>query len=343
MYSFKTLILAAALVMLSSSVVYGKSCSKSSDEGDECTLDAQLAHPTQFVLGYQEVRSKTEKFNDMSKSDLDDYLKDHPVPCVKGPNGIFYMTDHHHLTAALLLSDVDDDRKVINVQVQNDLSSYLTMSDFWSAMTARGFVWLYDEKGNAPLNPTYLPTSVVALANDPYRSLAYNVRHAGGYNKVEEDFQDFLWVNFFRENNVLQLDKAVDNADGSQWQFCDAAPFSVLCLGGVGQEDEILASHLPAALTLAKSKQASNLPGFIGGGSEALEEKNDASASASANTVVPTDSRGSRGKWTILFIGAGIALLTIAIVLTKTRKRSSSSPVEMSTPLAPVATESSIV
>ena len=101
---------------------------------------------------------------------------------------------------------------------------------------------------------------------------------------------------------MLQLDKAASKVGGSQWQFCDAAPFQCFALGrGTGGRDTT--SHLPAAMTLAKSKQASNLPGFIGGGSEALE-KEDASASASAiaSTVVPTDSKSSRGKWTILLL-----------------------------------------
>ena len=41
-------------------------------------------------------------------------------------------------------------------------------------------VWLYDEKGNQPINPYLIPPSLDFTLNDPYRSLAWLVRHAGG-------------------------------------------------------------------------------------------------------------------------------------------------------------------
>lgn len=42
------------------------------------------------------------RFENMSHSDTDKYLYDHPIPAVYGPDGKFYITNHHHLVSALI-------------------------------------------------------------------------------------------------------------------------------------------------------------------------------------------------------------------------------------------------
>jgi len=66
-------------------------------------------------------------------------------------------------------------------------------------MTASKYIWLYDEKGNQPINPLLLST-LDHLINDPYRSLAWMARRAGAYIKDVVSYQELIWANFFRDN-----------------------------------------------------------------------------------------------------------------------------------------------
>ena len=60
------------------------------------------------------------------------------------------------------------------------------------------WVYLYDSKGNGPLNPLKLPKNIKDLDDDPFRSLAWAVRERGGFQKTDEPFAEFRWANFFR-------------------------------------------------------------------------------------------------------------------------------------------------
>ncbi len=43
------------------------------------------------------------------------------------------------------------------------------------------------------------PSSIGKLVDDPYRSLAGNLRHVGGYAKDMTLFSEFLWADFLRQ------------------------------------------------------------------------------------------------------------------------------------------------
>jgi hypothetical protein len=43
-----------------------------------------------------------------------------------------------------------------------------------------------------------LPKSVADLVDDPFRSLAGELRRAGGFAKETTTFSEFLWADFFR-------------------------------------------------------------------------------------------------------------------------------------------------
>ena len=91
----------------------------------------------------------------------------------------------------------------------------------------------YDNKGKRQ-TPADLPKTLGGLADDPYRSLAGEVRHSGGFPKDQTPFAEFLWADFFRRRLkavLLQRDP-------------DAA--------------------LQAALRLCHSPDASHLPGWSG-------------------------------------------------------------------------------
>ena len=70
-----------------------------------------------------------------------------------------------------------------------------------------------------------LPSQLSQLQDDPYRSLAGEVRRAGGYAKDVVPFSEFLWADFFRdrisqkaiqEDFEKNVDKAVKLAHSAQ-------------------------------------------------------------------------------------------------------------------------------
>jgi len=252
-------------LMLGSVGAKSKTCSKGMSVNDTCTADWQSIHPTQYTYGAQEVRQKTAKFSSMHSSDLEDYLKSNPIPCIQGLNGGLFAIDHHHLVRALSESDVSKDDKVVHVTIAGILDGYTSDDEFWKAMLTNNWVWLSDEKGNGPIHPSLLPSTVSSLVNDPYRSLAYNVRQAGGYNKLTIPYQDFLWGDFYRAHGLLPATKPSTGSHvaGQPWDFCQAAPASDLCLGGVAAEDKMLSEAQANAMALSTSPAASKLPGYI--------------------------------------------------------------------------------
>ena len=92
------------------------------------------------------------------------------------------MTDHHHLVRSLYEADLGIalKNKYAFAEVQGNLVDLEFRANFLQSMVSKGKIWLYDEQGNAPLNPEFLPDTVEVLANDPHRSLAWVVGSFGG-------------------------------------------------------------------------------------------------------------------------------------------------------------------
>jgi hypothetical protein len=184
--------------------------------------------PTQFTVGYAEVEQKRSLWNGMAKADRQEFLDNHWFPAVRGPDDTFYIVDHHHLGLALL------EEKVSNgyVVLLRDLGA-LHQDEFWTVMDHNQWVHPYDAQGQrCPV--TELPRSLNKLVDDPYRSLAGEVRRAGGFPKDATPFAEFLWADFFRRRIPLaQLQRAHSTA-------------------------------LRSALALCHSPQAAHLPGWSG-------------------------------------------------------------------------------
>merc|ERR1712086_657721 len=123
-------------------------CGNDTTVGTSCCLDGNLAAPTQYSIGYTEARCKQGRFQAMSDSDLKAYLTKHTVPVVIGPDG-YYITDHHHLIAALLNAKLKSTHHVI-ARVNYNWSG-LSRTDFLKKMVQSNLMWLYNEKGYAPM------------------------------------------------------------------------------------------------------------------------------------------------------------------------------------------------
>jgi len=149
-------------------------------------------HPTQITVGMREVKAKRKRWRRENNKKGADFLGKHMIPVVLGPDEIHYVTDHHHLARAL------DDEGVEHVlcTVVHDFSK-LDRETFWFNLDNRGLMHPYDVDGRRR-SYKEIPNKVSKLVDDPYRSLAGELRRAGGFAKDTTPFSEFLWADFFR-------------------------------------------------------------------------------------------------------------------------------------------------
>ena len=110
-----------------------------------CIIDVTALHPTQSAVGMDAVECKAEKITGKAKEagKLGKYLlsDDRWVPLVRGPGGVFYLTDHHHLSTAMLNADIKDKEKRVYAYLINDWSK-LSDDEFWTRMVKEHDTWL---------------------------------------------------------------------------------------------------------------------------------------------------------------------------------------------------------
>jgi hypothetical protein len=184
--------------------------------------------PTQMTVGMREVRQKSKEWRELPPAKRPAFLGRHMIPVVRGPKDRFFLIDHHHLARALHNEGVAD----IAVTIVADLRA-LDKDEFWTFVDNRNWIHPFDTDGQRQPH-TALPKSVADLADDPYRSLAGELRFAGGYAKDTTPFSEFLWADALRR----RVDRKTVAAD-----FDDA---------------------LKRALGFAKSSAAAYLPGWCG-------------------------------------------------------------------------------
>jgi hypothetical protein len=184
--------------------------------------------PTQITVGMREVKAKQKRWRGIADKKGGDFLGKHMIPVVLGPKERAYVIDHHHLSRALH----DEGVKSVLVSVVANLSR-LEPDAFWFNMDNRNWMHPFDDKGRRrPF--TDIPKSVSGLVDDPFRSLAGELRRAGGFAKDTTPFSEFLWADFFRRRIKRKLvESDFDHA-------------------------------LESALEFARSKEADFLPGWCG-------------------------------------------------------------------------------
>jgi hypothetical protein len=97
----------------------------------------------------------------------------------------------------------------------------------------RGWMHPFDAQGRRQ-DYGKIPKSLDGLVDDPYRSLAGELRRVGGFAKDTTPFSEFLWADFLRRRIARKAIK------------------------------EDFAQALECALALAKSRDADYLPGWCG-------------------------------------------------------------------------------
>jgi hypothetical protein len=186
--------------------------------------------PTQFSVGILEVESKFEALLEMKKAARQKFAFSKPVPVVISPWSTLYVLDHHHHIYSCWLAGVS----FVHIQIAHDFSKKKwDFVKFWKEMNEMSCAHLFDQFGEGPRNPLYLPADIRGMADDPYRSLAWLVRKEGGYKQTATTFAEFSWANFFRDHRLLHE------------------------TGRRGMQ-----SILNEALMLAQSPKAKSLPGY---------------------------------------------------------------------------------
>ena len=184
--------------------------------------------PTQITVGMREVAEKRRTWKTQDDEKGAEFLGKHMIPVILGPKERHYVIDHHHLARALIEEGVEH----ILVTVVANLKR-LEKDAFWIFLDNRGWMHPFDAEGQRRSYED-IPKSVSELVDDPFRSLAGELRRAGGFAKDTTPFSEFLWADFLRRRIKRKT---------VQDDFSNA---------------------LEQALRLAKSVDANFLPGWCG-------------------------------------------------------------------------------
>ena len=187
---------------------------------------AQL-RPTQITLGMREVMARRKRWRALKAKKMA-FLNTHMIPAILGPKDRYYIIDHHHLVRALHEEGVKD----VLVTVTADLKK-LDQEAFWIVLDNRDWMHPFDGEGRRRSYKD-IPKSVEDMVDDPFRSLAGELRRLGGYSKETTPYSEFLWADFLRR----RMKKKRVTADFSH--------------------------ALKEAYKLAKSHDADYLPGWCG-------------------------------------------------------------------------------
>ena len=186
-----------------------------------------LLHPTQITVGMREVEEKRVRLKGHG-AQLEKALISHMVPVVIGPGRAYYVVDHHHFCLALLRAGVES-AFVLPIADLHRIDE----PSFWVNLDARGWCHPYNAAGER-VGFGCVPHRIEDLVDDPFRSLAGEVRRAGGYAKEKVAFSEFLWADFFRHRLGAKF-------LAKQWK-----------------------KAVTEAVKLARSKEAEHLPGWCG-------------------------------------------------------------------------------
>jgi hypothetical protein len=166
-------------------------------------VDISDLRPTQITVGIREVNAKRKGWREKRGKKAGEFLGKHLIPVILGPNDRHYVIDHHHLARALHEEGVKD----VLVTVVADLSM-VDRDTFWTVLDNRSWMHPFDDKGRRR-GYKDIPKSVRDLIDDPFRSLAGELRRAGGFAKDTTPFSEFLWADFLRrriKRKLVELD-----------------------------------------------------------------------------------------------------------------------------------------
>jgi hypothetical protein len=184
--------------------------------------------PTQITVGMREVEAKRKAWRTKESDKGGEFLGRHMIPVILGPKDRHYVIDHHHLARALH----DEKVKSVLITVVTNLKR-LEPDAFWFVLDKHSWMHPFDDQGRRR-GYEDIPKSIKDLIDDPFRSLAGQLRRVGGFAKDTAPFSEFLWADFLRWR--MKRKTVETDFDGA----------------------------LEQALRLAKSEDADYLPGWCG-------------------------------------------------------------------------------
>jgi hypothetical protein len=184
--------------------------------------------PTQITVGMREVEDKRKRLRKRGAKKIGNFLGEHMIPVIRGPKQRHYVIDHHHLALSLHKEGVEN----VLVTIVADLGE-LASDDFWLVLDHHSWVHPYDQNGRRR-DFAKIPKSIDKLKDDPFRSLAGELRRAGGFAKDTTPFSEFLWADFLRRRMKL------------------------------ASVERNFSAAIKKAVKLAKSQDAHYLPGWCG-------------------------------------------------------------------------------
>jgi hypothetical protein len=157
--------------------------------------------PMQIPAGMLEVQDKAKDLRGMKTKESDAWLKERSVPIIEDYKGRKRPVDHHHEARAAWEADLDDayTHRFFDDEMHDRIKA-LPRDQFYAVTRAMGLFYDRDQFGVGPHDPNHLPEDVRGLADDPFRSVAWQVRKRGGYDKSPLPFAEFKWAQYFREN-----------------------------------------------------------------------------------------------------------------------------------------------
>ncbi|MBA4289522.1 MAG: hypothetical protein C0439_11205 [Pseudomonas sp.] len=228
-------IVAFGLLLLGLSVAAVAEDYRAAKPGELLQVRLEQLHPTQAVVGYDQIFYKLGRFAKETNKLFDEYCEANgqgessKVPkgaslhqpdsfscqgevgsrssemktVVVGPEGKLYLTDGHHTFTTLWEQPEGGATLPMWVKVTDNFSDSTDMAHFWRRMQAARKVWLKDGQGQV-ISPEQIPAQLglASLADDPFRALVYFTREVA-YDKprsgeVAPEFLEFYWGNWLR-------------------------------------------------------------------------------------------------------------------------------------------------
>lgn len=169
--------------------------------------------PTQMTLGYEEVAFKRRIWRAQTSDARSRFICEHPFPAVVGPKGEYYILDGHHLGRALFDEGVDK----VRLSLIDDFS-HLDPGMFWQVMERRNLIYPYDQGRRRDFED--MPKSLRDLLDDPFRSLAAQVRRFVNMEKIRRPSSNSSGRIIFATISRFQRSKPIQSARSNMRESC---------------------------------------------------------------------------------------------------------------------------
>ena len=141
-----------------------------SSVNSRCLLFIGDVFPTQFNIGQIVTHRRVERIHHHNqRGRLDAYLAARVAPLVWGPGNRFFIIDRHHLSYALLNSQLAVEKKYLRAYIKKDWRHF-SEDTFWKKM--QNHQWAYLKDKGSKRHWSELPP-LDQLGDDPHRSLIW--------------------------------------------------------------------------------------------------------------------------------------------------------------------------